>query len=218
MVYTDPDIAASFINRFIMKPGVSGTPKDIKRLRISESSLINLLSCYEVSPVFVQALVSEGLATLPLECRSLIVEGHNLLNLWYSLPIRVEVECTESAKSHVLSTAGSSQMDPSQYLHLGDVSRDIRPSKVTVHVQHDRKTHQTSAICIDFQDGRWWKLAEEPFLRTRETLQQWAKVERQGEPFFIHLVLLTSVSRWWKNALARVNQQLIAHASLVDLV
>lgn len=163
-------------------------------------------------------MLGDGLAGSPIYHRRLTLRNRPILDVWYILPIRAEIECTESARSHILSTSGSNQMDPSQYLHLNDVGRDIRPSKIAVYVQHETESHQTSAICIDFQDGRWWKLAEEPFLRSKETLQQYERSKCFGEPFFIHLLLLTSVSQWWKSALLRFNKQLIAYVRSTSFV
>jgi len=200
-----------------MKPDASDIPKDIKRLRISPSTLRGLLSYFEIPPTFVRALSGDGLAFLPYQSRLLSVRAHPVLDVWYILPVRAEVECTEGIKSHGLSRAGSNQMDPSQYLHLNDVGKDVRPSRIALYLQHDTESHRTSAICVDFQDGRWWDLAEEPFLRARETLQRRAHSTSHGGTFFIHLLLFTSVCRWWRTALSCINQQIIAYVSRLYL-
>jgi hypothetical protein len=192
-----------------MKPDTLYVPKDMKRLRISKIAFRRLLSHYEVPPAFISPLLNTSLATAPFHYRRLAIKKRKVLDFFYILPVRVALTCTDSARSHVLSSAGSNQMDPSQYLHLNDVGRDIRPSRIAVYSQHDEESHHTATICVDFQDGRWTELAEEPFLRTREVLQQASVKKRSEAPFFIHLLLLTSVSEWWRCTLMHFNMQLI---------
>jgi hypothetical protein len=193
-----------------MRPGAQNPPKDIKRLRISKIAFRSLLSIYEIPPAFVSSMMSTSFASLPFQHRQLALPKSKVLDFFYILPVRAGLECTDGSRSHVLSSAGSNQADPSEYLHLSDVSRDIRPSKIAVFSQHNEETHQTTTICVDFQDGRWSDLAEEPLLRTKEVLGNTKRAKKNESPFFFHLLLLTSVAEWWRRALIFFNAQLIA--------
>jgi hypothetical protein len=84
-----------------------------------------------------------------------------------------------------------------------------------LYFQHDISLDAISAICVNFQDGRWKHLAEEPQRRVKEVLETTAKENRNENPLFLHLVLLTSVSKWWVDALAVINDQLIAYVRLL---
>lgn len=203
-----------------MKANTERYPKDIKRLRISKLSFRRLLSHFEVPPAFIKPMLSTSLASLSYHHRKLTVRKRPIIDFFYVLPVRVAVTCDEVERSHILSSAGSNQMNPSQYLHLTDVHRDIRPSKIAVYLQHDEACHQTSTICIDFQDGRaeYSDFADEPLLRAREVLQRATRAKNCEDPFFIHLVLLTSVAEWWRCALMWFNAQLIVYVRLVFLL
>jgi len=194
-----------------MKRDMQNVPKDIKRLRVSKMAFRRLLSYYEVPPGFIYPLLSASLATAPFHYQRLAIRKRMVLGFFYILPIRVAVTCTDSARSHVLSSAGSNQMNPSQYLHLNDLRQDIRPSKIAIYCQHDEDSHRSTTICVDFQDGRWTELAEEPFLRTQEFLQNASSKKKKEDPFFIHLLLLTSILKWWRCMLSRFNMQLIVY-------
>lgn len=202
-----------------MKANTESYPKDIKRLRISKISFRRLLSHFEAPPAFIRPMLSTTLASLSYHHRKLTIRKRPILDFFYILPVRVAVTCNEVERSHILSSAGSNQMDPSQYLHLTDVHRDIRPSKIAVYLQHDEACHQTSTICIDFQDGRveYSDFAEEPLLRVREVLQRASRTKSCEDPFFIHVVLLTSVAEWWRCTLVWFNTQLIVYVRLVFL-
>ena len=66
-------------------------------------------------------------------------------------------------------------------------------------------------IAVNFIDGRWPKTVQEPETRIKEVLGDSANINLQKNPFFIQLVYLTSVVRWWTNALSSVHEQLIAY-------
>lgn len=102
-------------------------------------------------------------------------------------------------------------MNPAQYLHLEDTGIDIRPSKIAVYYRNDSETGATQMLCIDFQDGRWHELAEEPYNRMKNVLQQSEKARQSGNPFVINLVLLTCAHDCWTMSLDMFNKQLIAY-------
>ena len=136
--------------------------------------------------------------------------------LWYTLPVRVAVACTDDKASHALSAAGANQMDPAGYLHLNDVELDIRPSKYTVFCRYDDES--TNTICIDFQDGRWYELAGEPYARAKESLKLAERKGRHEHPVNIHITLLSSSAQWWTFLLAQLKNQLIFYVICLRLM
>lgn len=102
-------------------------------------------------------------------------------------------------------------MDPFNYLHLENDKLDIRGSQIGVLFQYDSLKLAATTMSVSFQDGRWSRVVEEPRRRTRETLEYFGIAECEKDPFFVHLVYLTSALRWWRNALDSFNNQLIAH-------
>ena len=203
----------SFVNRFILKPERQDIPKDVKRLRIAGLEFRRLMSYLEVPPAFLTSLLSQDLPPGPCNCMEMKLSGRAFSRWWYTVPVRAAIPCTDNQKSHALSTAGSNQMNPSQYLHLSASGIDIRPSKIIVYFHHNLISHSTSIICIDFQDGRWHELAEEPMKRAKETTDAAVHLKRAEHPFFMHLIIITSAARWWRSALEAFNHQLIQYVS-----
>ncbi len=107
-------------------------------------------------------------------------------------------------------------MDPFHYIHLFDVNVDIRGSHIAMFVRHDRKASSTTAVVINFLDGRWSRIAEEPILRVKEAIKSRGHADAKVEPSFVHLIYLSSIIRWWNNVLLYFNQQLIAHVHLAS--
>ena len=66
-------------------------------------------------------------------------------------------------------------------------------------------------LAVNFVDGRWPKSVQEPESRIKESLNEALHFNSQNDPFFIHLVYLSSASRWWTNALNSIHDQLIAY-------
>ena len=183
----------------------------MKRLRISSLEFRRLLSHFEIPPTFLSSLLSQDLP--PGLCSQVGVKlgPRTFSNWWYTIPVRAAIPCTENEKSHALSAAGSNQMNPSQYLHLHACGVDVRPSKIVIFFHHDLVSHSTSVICIDFQDGRWHEIAEEPINRAIEAINAARQLRRDEHPLFIHLIMLTSAARWWGTALESFNVQLIQY-------
>jgi hypothetical protein len=169
------------------------------------------LSQIEAPPAFVAA-VSRFYQAAGRGYRShRTPEKSKRFEFWYILPIRVQVECTDSELGHARSTAGSNQMDPFHYLHLPDEKVDIRGSQIGIYCKTDSITMKTTFLCISFQDGRWSRSVEEPQRRIKEVVQDFEKLQSAEDPFFVHVVYLTSALRWWNNAMDSFNSQLIAH-------
>jgi hypothetical protein len=138
--------------------------------------------------------------------------------LWYFLPTRVQVDCTDQQQNHARSTGGSNQLDPFHYLHLPDAQVDIRGSRIGIHIRHNAKEASTTAILVNFMDGRWSKLVEEPCNRVKDTIRRAKAASTIPGPITSHLVLLTCVSRWYTNSLTSTNKQLVAYVREDDII
>jgi len=198
----------STIKRFVVNSNLP-QPRDAKRLRISGWAFRYLVSHYQVPPSFVTSVARfYQPAGKSFQIRTL---SEKVFCYWYHLPVRVQVHCTETQRGHASSTAGSNQMDPVHYLHLPDMGLDIRGSQISLFFRHDIDVNMTTAICVNYQDGRWSALVQEPENRLQECFEHPTNFRSMKNPLFIHLVYLTSVTRWWDNVLSSFNDQLIAH-------
>ncbi|KAL8671290.1 MAG: hypothetical protein Q9168_004211 [Polycauliona sp. 1 TL-2023] len=194
-----------FVNRLLRKSDVEHLPEDHYKLRISKQAFQLLISRCNLSASFIFAL-----------SRFYLPNGQYYGELtspqhwaqWYFLSVRVQVPCSDKQRSHAMSTTGSSQMNPFHYLHLPNMEMDIRGSRIAIHVTHDVQKDATTVTSFNFMDGRWAKIVEEPQNRISEALRD---PRTPQDPMFVHLVYLTSITRWWNNALHSVNEQLIAY-------
>lgn len=105
-------------------------------------------------------------------------------------------------------------MNPFNYLHLPDQDIDIRGSSIALCFRYGTSGRSTSVLAVNFIDGRWPKTVQEPELRIREVLNDPDQNSLNNDPFFIHLVYLFSVTKWWTNALNSIHDQLIAYVSV----
>lgn len=137
--------------------------------------------------------------------------GAEVKDLWYILPVRVQVGCSDTKKNHTSTTAGSNQMNPFHYLHLPDEKVDVRGSHIGIYSQYNMTTNQLSVVVISFQDGRWSRVVEEPQKRVREALENTERLATDETPFSVHLIYLSTALRLWNNLLGSFNSQLIAH-------
>jgi hypothetical protein len=206
---------SSFINRYLVKENDT-PPEDSNMLRLSDESFRLLQSKFQFSLTFISSLAN---LHKPLQksipCSSQ-ADG-TPFNYWVIFPVRVQVQCFNKKKSHVASTAGRSQMNPLNYLHLSGPGIDIRGSHIAIHYRFNAEAKVGSTVVFNFQDGRWWKVIEEPVSRIKESMTH---ASRNGggsehDPFHTQAVFLTSALRWWGNALNSFNDQLIAYVSLI---
>ncbi|RYP11601.1 hypothetical protein DL766_010026 [Monosporascus sp. MC13-8B] len=186
-------------------------PPDRKRLRISGKALRQLLSSLEAPTNFVSSFCRYYQPSGSGFSSRLHLRQPEFTEFWYVLPVRVQMQCTASVQSHATTIAGSNQMDPFHYLHLEHESLDIRGSQIAVLFQNDYLGKHTTVLAISFQDGRWSKLVNEPRRRIQECLDVLGEDVCGEDPFFVHLVFMTSALRWWRNTLDSFNNQLIAH-------
>jgi len=200
----------SFIYRFLVKRKNLDIPADSSKLRISQKSFRFVLEHFDLSPSFISAFTQLHLpsgrgfipATPALKCTK--------VKLWYVLPVRVQVACSDKAKGHASSTSGSNQMDPFHYLHLSEAEVDIRGSHIAVASEYALGGTNSKTVSFNFMDGRWSKSVEEPENRLLEALHHAEKLQSNEDPFFIHTIYFSSGIRWFMNALSSVNAQLIA--------
>ena len=119
--------------------------------------------------------------------------------------------CTDTQEAHVTSRAGSNQMNPFHYLHLPDQKVDIRGSQIALNFGCTNHGQVTSMLAVNFIDGRWPKIVQEPEKRIKEVLQDDLLGNVTTDPFFIQHVYFTSIMRWWANALNSIHEQLVAY-------
>ena len=200
-----------FINRFLLKGKHATVPPDAAKLRISRTALKHIFSTLDTPSTFIYALSryflpsGRGLSSVKL--------GGDAPGsyLWHILPIRMRVKCTESSRCHIRSHSNLDQMNPFHHLHLPDQGVDIRGSVIALGFRYTKGGSSTSMVAVNFIDGRWPKTVQEPESRIKEVLEGNGNVCLQSNPFFIQLVYLTSVARWWTNSLSSIHDQLIAY-------
>ena len=204
----------SFINKYLVEDRNVPIPLDANKLRISRKAFRSLASHYRVPSAFIFALCRYY---LPSGRGSRILDNpsaHKSLDIWYILPVRVQVPCTNNRQEHSSSTARSNQMNPFNYLHLPDAEVDIRGSCIAVSFSLDMEFSSFTTIAFNMMHGGWPKVVEEPQKRIAETIQNWlGSAQCLNSGCFVHFIYLTSAARWWTNALHSVNEQLIAYVS-----
>ena len=80
-----------------------------------------------------------------------------------------------------------------------------------IYFTFDPNTRTSSTVVLNFQDGRWSNVIEEPILSVREGLEQGNRNGCGQDPLIIQAVLLTSALRLWSNVLGSFNDQLISY-------
>ena len=189
-------------------------PKDGAKLRISKAAMEHLISILEIPPDFVFALSRYFLPSGRGFTSNISPSVRNWRDFWYILPVRIQVPCTDTQEGHVKSRAGSNQMNPFHYLHLPNQKVDIRGSQIALSFRYTNGGQATSMLAVNFIDGRWPKVVQEPEKRIKGILSNNAHGHIGADPFFIHLIYLTSIMRWWPNALNSIHEQLIAYVSV----
>lgn len=200
--------SSSFVTRFLLNSRNVTIPEAPKKLRISGDALRTLLSHLNAPLAFAGSLARYY---QPPERGYRKSASEGSFDMWYMLPVRVQVECTNAIKKHDKTTAGSNQMDPFNYLHLESEHLDIRGSQIAVLFQYDGSKRAATTVSISLQDGRWSRVVEEPQKRISEMLDHVGLAECESDPFFVHVIFVTSALKYWRNALDSFNNQLIAH-------
>ncbi len=206
------------MNKFLVKKKASSVPDDGAKLRISKVALEHTISTWDIPLDFVFALSRFFLPSGRRFSSTFSGLGCNGGDCWFILPVRIQVLCTDTRDGHVTSRMGSNQMNPFHYLHLPDQKVDIRGSQIALSFRYTDGDRATNMLAVNFIDGRWPKIVQEPEKRIKEILSDNGQSHNRADPFFIHLVYLTSIMRWWTNALNSIHQQLIAYVSAESLV
>ena len=202
------------MNKFLVKKRTTVVPNDGAKLRISKAALEHTLSTLDIPLDFVFALSRFFLPSGRRFSSTLSGSGAIERDCWYILPVRIQVLCTDTQDGHVTSRMGSNQMNPFHYLHLPDQKVDIRGSQIALSFRYTDTDRTTRLLAVNFIDGRWPKTVQEPEKRIKEILNDKENGHTSADPFFIHLVYLTSAMRWWMNALNSIHEQLIAYVSI----
>ena len=203
-----------FVNKFLVKRRTSSVPNDGAKLRISKAALEHIISSLDVPLAFIFALSRFFLPSGRGFNSKFSGSVRNGGDFWYILPVRIQMLCTDTQEGHVMSRAGSNQMNPFHYLHLPDQKVDIRGSQIALSFRYTDGSHATAMLAVNFIDGRWPKIVQEPEKRIKEILRDDVHGHIGTDPFFIHLVYLSSIMRWWTNALNSIHEQLIAYVSI----
>ena len=201
------------MNRSLIRSKRAAVPQDAAKLRMSTAALESMISLLHIPSAFVFALARYHLPTGRGFSTRLSNSNESICNLWYILPVRMQVKCTDLESKHTQSTAGNNQMNPFHYLHLHDHSIDIRSSQIALFSQYNTTTNSTSLLAVNFIDGRWPKSVQEPETRIKGIFEAYKDVASARDPFFVHIVYLQSVMTWWTNALNSMNTQLITYVS-----
>ena len=205
------------MNKFLVKKKTSVVPNDGAKLRISKAALKHTISTLDIPLDFIFALSRFFLPSGRRFSSTFSGSGGRGGDCWYILPIRIQVLCTDTRDGHVTSRMGSNQMNPFHYLHLPNQKVDIRGSQIALSFGYTNSDRATTMLAVNFIDGRWPKIVQEPEKRIKEILGDNEHGHTGADPFFIHLVYLSSIMRWWTNALNSIHEQLIAYVSVGPL-
>lgn len=139
--------------------------------------------------------------------------GAPFVNVWYLLPVRVQVSCGNNYHGNAPGTESSNAMNPFNPLHLPHPNVEIRGSFIAVTLRLSKASGSCVCIVLNMMHGGWPKVVEEPQRRISESIQSRQEARKRDTPYFVHLIYLTSALRWWTNVLHSVNEQLIAYVS-----
>lgn len=200
----------SFINRFLVKNKQDPIPHGSNKLRISKEAFRTLIFRFQICPSFVLAVSQHYLPSSQFSAFLSPPQYANFSEIWYLLPVRIQVKCTDQRRAHATSPTGSNQMNPFHYLHLEDTGVDIRGSRIAIFFRYCKTRKCSKLVAVNFMDGRWSKPVEEPKMRIMESLQ-FPQLLTEDDHFFPHVIYASSVLRWWINALTSVHDQLIIY-------
>lgn len=161
-----------YINRCLVPP-ISPWPKDANKLRLSIQAFRLLCSHYHAN------LQHSSPQAFPSR------KANKDFDFWFFVPVRVQVQCNDTKRSHTFSSKGKSQINPLNYLHLPQPSVDVRGSKIAVYYLFNRETKHSSTLVFNFQDRRWKKVVKEPILRIRDTYRFCDDHDFGRDPFHI---------------------------------
>ncbi|KAF5004451.1 hypothetical protein FDECE_9053 [Fusarium decemcellulare] len=201
------------ISRHLRKSGQS-LPPDHRMLQISLSSFQCLASNLELPARFVAAIPRHFQV-----CGTGIRKTNSTTwDYWCLVPVRVTIPCYAQDEEHAKSTAGSNQMDPFHYIHLGGAKVDIRGSHVAVYIRRHADPGRSVVVVVNLLDGRWGNVVEEPLTRVKETLGKESSRDHLQGPLFVLLIYLSAILQWWNNVLWCFHRQLVMHEKSLQQV
>lgn len=172
-----------------------------------------LIDHFNISPSFVWAVcqyfIPQGRHSIPDSLPNHLDE----FELWFILPVRLQVQCSDKRRGHTESTAGNNQMDPFHYLHLPDAGVDVRGSPIAMFFRFSLVRGTSTILTINFMDGRWSKPATESKRRMKEILDA-TSAGRESDIYAPLFVQISSVLKWWNNTLTSVHEQLVTCVSV----
>lgn len=204
---------SSFVHKLLVKDNTH-KPDEARRLWISKAAFEALVSYLDLPPALL-SIISNRHQTTSIGYPMTPVRRGAEFDCWFRLPIRALVRCLDSAAidMNAKESHKKNQMNPYHPLHLEKPDVDIRGFFVLIYLRCGRVPSQLMTLIINFQDGRWGKLIEEPIKHVRTTFESSRKNLETPEPFTIPLVYLGHAVRLWDDVLNSCNDQLIAYAS-----
>jgi len=203
----------SFINKYLVKDRDAPLPNDSNKLRISQHAFQRLSLHYSIPPSFTFALSRYYLPTGRGMREYTDSSGATFINIWYLLPIRVQVPSTNNYRDNTAGKESNNAMNPFNTLHLPHPNIEIRGSSIALTLRISKATDSCVCIVLNMMHGGWPKVVEEPQRRITESIRSRREPRERASLHFVHLIYLTSALRWWTNVLHSVNEQLIAYVS-----
>jgi hypothetical protein len=135
-------------------------------------------------------------------------------DFWALIPFRVRVPCkrVDSESIHI-SSAGTNQMNPYNYVHLKDVGEDVRGSHVAIHVRHNGPAKSTTVLAITFLDERFQFLLDIPLKRLTASVEAKDSDFKTDDGLFTILTYLDVIVEWWNDVFYCFNEQLVDEVS-----
>lgn len=204
---------SSFVHKLLVKDSTH-KPDEARRLWISKAAFEALASYLDLPPALL-SVISNRHQTTSIGYPMTPVRRGAEFDCWFRLPIRALVRCLDSATADKTTKEShrKNQMNPYHPLHLEKQDVDIRGFFVLIYLRCGRIPSQFITLVINFQDGRWGKLIEEPIKHVRMSFESLRKNQEAPEPFTLPLVYLGHAVRLWDDVLNSCNDQLIAYAS-----
>ncbi|KAF2250075.1 hypothetical protein BU26DRAFT_518529 [Trematosphaeria pertusa] len=205
-----------FINKYLVKDRNAPLPHDSNKLRVSQRAFQRLSLHYSIPPSFTFALSRYYLPTGRGMREYADSSAGRFINIWYLLPVRVQVPCSNNYRENAPGKESSNAMNPFNPLHLPRPNVDIRGSFIAVTLRVSKTTGSSTCVILNMMHGGWPKVVEEPQKRIAESIRSRQKTPNPETLSFAHLIYLTSALRWWTNVLHSVNEQLIAYEATLQ--
>ncbi|KAI1635373.1 hypothetical protein F4809DRAFT_614503 [Biscogniauxia mediterranea] len=182
-------------------------PADHRKLQVNLATFKSLITSLNIPARFVASIPR----TFQVSGTGIQKTSGDVWDYWCLVPVRVTIPCHMHDAEHANSTAGSNQMDPFNYIHIGGAKVDIRGSHVAIFLRRLDNTGRSVVVIISLLDGRWGNVVEQPLARVKETLNREAETTDPQGPLFVLLIYISSILQWWNNVLSCFHKQLVIH-------